>query len=78
MEMMLDGFNDPYRDEAVARWGERAFRESDDWWRGKTLREQVAWKRDTDALVAAWAQAWRDGAAFVRDALHEYVRVSMS
>ncbi|GGV14220.1 MerR family transcriptional regulator [Actinomadura cremea] len=138
MQMMLDGFNDPYRDEVVARWGERAFRESNDWWRGKTLREQVAWKRDTDALVAGWVEAWRDGAdpasgraqalaarhvdwlraipgtptadgdreraaamvrcvgdtyvetpefaetyggadgaAFVRDALHEYVRVSM-
>lgn len=62
MEMMLDGFNDPYRDEVVARWGERAFRESNDWWHGKTLREQVAWKRDTDALVAAWVEAWRDGA----------------
>lgn len=63
MGMMLDGFNDPYRDEVVARWGERVFQESNDWWHGKTVREQIAWKRDTDALVGAWVEVWKDGAS---------------
>ncbi|QFG21521.1 MerR family transcriptional regulator [Actinomadura sp. WMMB 499] len=62
MRMMREGFNDPYRDEVVDRWGERAFRESNDWWHGKSLTQRIEWKRDTDALVAAWAEAWRDGA----------------
>ncbi|MFJ9555906.1 MerR family transcriptional regulator [Nocardiopsis sp. NPDC101807] len=61
MQMMLEGFNDPYRDEVVARWGERVFQESNDWWHGKTVRQQIAWKRDTDDLVDSWAEAWKDG-----------------
>lgn len=61
--MMLDGFNDRYRDEVIARWGERAFQESNAWWHGKTLKQQIAWKRDTDELVAAWIAAWKDGVA---------------
>ncbi|MBZ4323703.1 MerR family transcriptional regulator [Streptomyces sp. SCA2-4] len=63
MDMMLEGFNDRYEDEVVARWGERAFRVSNDWWHGKDLRQQLAWKRDTDELVEAWATAWREGAS---------------
>ncbi|WP_171169485.1 MerR family transcriptional regulator [Streptomyces sp. I05A-00742] len=138
MKVMLEGFNDSYRDEVVGRWGEHAFRQSNDWWHGKNLQQRIAWKRDTDALVTAWTAAWKDGvspeseraqalaarhvewlggipgtpvaegdhersvqlvcglgdmyvedpcfattygspegAAFVRDALHEYARVSM-
>jgi DNA-binding transcriptional MerR regulator len=67
MEMMLDGFNDRYRDEVISRWGERAFLESNAWWHGKTLKEQIAWKRDTDELVAAWIAAWKDGASPTSD-----------
>lgn len=63
MDVMLAGFNDHYRDEVVARWGERAFQVSNDWWHAKTLEEQRAWKRDADDLVAAWAAAAADGAA---------------
>ncbi|MEV0234818.1 MerR family transcriptional regulator [Nonomuraea sp. NPDC050786] len=61
MEMMLDGFNDRYRDDVISRWGERAFLEGNAWWHGKTLKEQIAWKRETDELVAAWIAAWKDG-----------------
>ncbi|PRY00716.1 MerR family transcriptional regulator [Allonocardiopsis opalescens] len=61
LEMMLEGFNDPYRDDIVSRWGERVFEESNAWWHGKSLREQMEWKRDTDDLVAAWVAAWEDG-----------------
>ncbi|MFC4909835.1 MerR family transcriptional regulator [Actinomadura gamaensis] len=62
LEMMLEGFNEPYRDDVVARWGERAYEESNAWWKGKSLSQRVAWKRDTDELVGAWKAAWRDGA----------------
>ncbi len=61
LEVMLGGFNDRYRDEVVSRWGERAFRESNAWWHGKSLQRQRAWKRDTDELIAAWIAAWEDG-----------------
>ena len=61
LKMMLDGFNDRYRDEVVSRWGERAFLDSNAWWHGKSLQQQIAWKRDTDELIAAWIAAWEDG-----------------
>ncbi|WP_017572925.1 MerR family transcriptional regulator [Nocardiopsis halotolerans] len=67
MEMMLEGFNDPYRDEVIARWGERVFQESNDWWHGKSLREQRDWKQDTDRLVAGWIEAWEDGVSPTSD-----------
>lgn len=61
MEMVLEGFNDRYREEVSARWGEQAFVRSNAWWHGKSLRQQLAWKQDTDALVRAWISAWKDG-----------------
>lgn len=67
MEMMLDGFNDRYRDEVVSRWGERAFLDSNAWWHGKSLQQQIAWKRDTDELIAAWIAAWQDGVSPASD-----------
>ncbi|QIS12170.1 MerR family transcriptional regulator [Nocardia arthritidis] len=63
MDVMLEGFNDRYRDEVVARWGEAAFQAANDWWHDKTLEQQRAWKRATDELVAAWIDLWRDGVA---------------
>ncbi|MFL1377552.1 MULTISPECIES: MerR family transcriptional regulator [unclassified Nocardiopsis] len=62
-DVMLDGFNDRYKDEVVERWGEEAFRAGNAWWHGKSLREQQEWKRGAQALVAAWAAARREGAA---------------
>ncbi|WP_432920339.1 TipAS antibiotic-recognition domain-containing protein [Microbispora sp. CA-135349] len=45
----------------ISRWGERAFRESNDWWHGKTLDQQRAWKRAAEDLVAAWVAAVEAG-----------------
>jgi DNA-binding transcriptional MerR regulator len=59
MDVMLAGFNDHYKDEVIARWGERAFQVSNDWWHGKTLEQQRAWKRAAEELVAAWVAAAR-------------------
>ncbi|MEV4394261.1 MerR family transcriptional regulator [Nonomuraea sp. NPDC049607] len=60
-DVMLAGFNDPYKDEVISRWGERVFRVSNDWWHGKTLDQQRAWKQAAEDLVAAWVAAARSG-----------------
>ncbi len=62
-DVMFEGFNDRYRDGVVERWGEEAFRAGNEWWHGKSVREQREWKRATEALVADWAAASREGAA---------------
>ncbi|MDP9843051.1 MerR family transcriptional regulator [Streptosporangium lutulentum] len=61
MDVMLAGFNDLYKDEVISRWGERAFHVSNDWWHGKTLDQQRAWKQATEDLVAAWVAAAKAG-----------------
>jgi MerR family transcriptional regulator, thiopeptide resistance regulator len=61
MDVMLEGFNDRYKDEVISRWGEHAFRASNDWWHAKSLEQQLAWKQDRDNLVAAWIVAWKAG-----------------
>ncbi|MCP2336448.1 MerR family transcriptional regulator [Actinomadura rupiterrae] len=61
MEMMLDGFNDSYREDVVARWGERAYEASNAWWKSKSFSQRIAWKRETDELVAAWRAVYQDG-----------------
>ncbi|WP_370013430.1 MerR family transcriptional regulator [Nocardiopsis sp. Huas11] len=61
MDVMLNGFNDHFEEDVVERWGEDAFRAGNDWWHGKSLAEQRAWKKDQDALVAAWIDTHRSG-----------------
>ncbi|SEG57781.1 DNA-binding transcriptional regulator, MerR family [Nonomuraea solani] len=61
MDVMLAGFNDRYKDEVISQWGERAFQASNDWWHGKSLDQQQAWKRDTEDLVASWVAAAKAG-----------------
>ncbi|MBO8186509.1 MerR family transcriptional regulator [Streptomyces spirodelae] len=61
MDVMLAGFNDHYKDEVISRWGERAFQVSNDWWHGKTLDQQRAWKQAAEDLVAAWVEAAKAG-----------------
>ncbi|GAB2516271.1 MerR family transcriptional regulator [Nocardia heshunensis] len=61
LQMMLEGFNDPYRDEVIARWGEAAYTASNTWWHTKSLAEQRTWKQDTDNLIAAWVETWKQG-----------------
>lgn len=61
MDVMLEGFNDRYKDEVISRWGEHAFRASNDWWHAKSLKQQLAWKQSSDDLIAAWIVAWKAG-----------------
>ncbi|MFE3989910.1 MerR family transcriptional regulator [Nocardia tengchongensis] len=61
LQMMLEGFNDPYRDEVIARWGEAAFEASNQWWHAKSLQQQREWKRDLDDMIATWITTWKSG-----------------
>ncbi|MEV6773711.1 MerR family transcriptional regulator [Nocardia sp. NPDC051030] len=61
MSILLEGFNDPYREEVISRWGEEAFEASNTWWHSKSLQEQLAWKRTTDQLVTDWITTWKTG-----------------
>ena len=57
----VGGVHDLYEDEVISRWGERTFQAGNDWWHGKTLDQQRAWKRATEDLVAAWVAAAKAG-----------------
>ena len=61
MDVMLQGFNDGYEAEVVERWGRDAFEASNQWWHGKSVHEQRAWKADTEALVARWRELQEAG-----------------
>ena len=61
MDVMLQGFNDDYEAEVVERWGRDAFEASNQWWHGKSVREQQTWKADTEALLARWRELQEAG-----------------
>ena len=61
MDVMLQGFNDRYEAEVVERWGRDAFEASNQWWHGKSVRQQRAWKADTEALLARWRELQEAG-----------------
>ena len=61
-DVLLDGFNDRYEEEVVARWGREAYRAGHDWWHGTTLAQQQAWKKRSERLGADWVRAQRAGA----------------
>ncbi|MEE1737614.1 MerR family transcriptional regulator [Streptomyces sp. BE147] len=63
MDVMLDGFNDRYETEVVQRWGREAFEASNQWWHGKSVHQQQAWKADAEALLARWRELHEDGHA---------------
>lgn len=72
MDVMLDGFNDRYRDEVVARWGRGAFDASHSWWHSKSVAQQRQWKARTEQLLARWADLARGHAAPESDAAQEH------
>lgn len=61
MDVMLQGFNDAYESEVVDRWGREAFEASNQWWHGKSVRQQKEWKARTDALLARWRALQEEG-----------------
>jgi DNA-binding transcriptional MerR regulator len=61
MDIMLEGFNDRYEAEVVERWGRDAFEASNQWWHGKSVRQQREWKARADALLARWRELQEEG-----------------
>lgn len=59
---MLDGFDHTeYRDEVVDRWGQRAWDDSDKWWRGLDPAGREAFTAEHAAIAADWAAARQAG-----------------
>lgn len=54
MDVMLDGFNEKYKAEVVERWGQSAYRSSNDWWRAKSAEEKRVWKERADEIMSEW------------------------
>ena len=61
MDVMLEGFNDRYETEVVERWGRDAFDASNQWWHGKSVKQQKEWKARADALLARWRVIQQEG-----------------
>lgn len=72
MDVMLEGFNDRYQDEVVARWGQEAFEASNTWWHSKSVAQQRRWKDRSELLLARWAELARDHVAPEDDAAQEH------
>lgn len=59
---MFDGFDHTeYKEEVEQRWGEKAYRDGDRWWRGKSDSERAGWRADADALARDWVDAVASG-----------------
>ena len=57
-EESLDGFDHTtYREEVVERWGEKAYADSDTWWRSKSETEKAEWMSRQKQLAADWVAA---------------------
>lgn len=72
MDVMLEGFNDRYRDEVVTRWGHKAFEASNTWWHSKSIAQQRRWKNRSEQLLARWAELAREHATPEGDAAQEH------
>lgn len=72
MDVMLEGFNDRYRDEVVARWGQEAFEASNTWWHSKSVAQQRRWKERSEQLLARWAALAQEHVAPEDDAAQEH------
>ncbi|MDP9884129.1 DNA-binding transcriptional MerR regulator [Sinomonas atrocyanea] len=63
-EDMFAGFDHTqYRDEVEARWGAKAYADSDAWWRGLGAAGQQEWRARVAQLNADWRQASAAGEA---------------
>lgn len=61
-EDMFDGFDHTqYKDEVEQRWGAKAYRDSDRWWRGMSDTAKAQWKADAESLGRDWLAAAGSG-----------------
>lgn len=57
----LQGFNDNYKDEVIARWGQDAFNESNQWWKNMSADRQHQFTADVESLNLEWVGAVESG-----------------
>jgi len=63
-EDMFDGFDHTqYKDEVQQRWGEKAYADSDRWWRSMSADEKAAWQKRVADLGRDWIAAAESGVA---------------
>lgn len=61
-EQVFDGFDHTqYREEVEARWGAKAYADSDAWWRGLGKEGQARFQEQQAALQADWVAAAEAG-----------------
>jgi DNA-binding transcriptional MerR regulator len=61
---MFDGFDHAqYKDEVEARWGAKAYADSDAWWHGLGAEGQKQWKERLARLMEDWRAAAVSGAS---------------
>lgn len=63
MDVMLEGFNDRYKDEVITRWGHEAFDASNAWWHSKSVAQQRNWQKRAEQLLSRWFDLEQDHAA---------------
>lgn len=78
MDVMLQGFNDRYESEVVARWGRDAFDASNRWWHSKSIQQQRQWKADTQALLDRWRELQEGGYLPDSSIAHDQASVHMT
>jgi len=61
LDSTFEGFNEQYKDEVITRWGEKSYKESNQWWTGKTEDERRGFMAEVKELNEAWAAAGRAG-----------------
>jgi DNA-binding transcriptional MerR regulator len=63
-ENMFDGFDHTqYKEEVEERWGEKAYADSDRWWRSLSADEKAAWQQRVSDLGRDWIAAAEAGIA---------------
>ncbi|MEJ1922361.1 MerR family transcriptional regulator [Microbacterium sp. KHB019] len=61
-ENMFDGFDHTqYKEEVEERWGNKAYADSDRWWRGMTDAERAEWQQLVSDLGRDWIAAAESG-----------------
>lgn len=63
-ENMFEGFkHEDHKDEVVEKYGENAWKQSNDWWNSLGEDSQKAYQQKLTRLVTDWQNALADGAA---------------
>lgn len=57
----LQGFNEQYKEEVVARWGNDTYIASQNWWENLTTNSRKRFTSDVQELNTTWINAWASG-----------------